>query len=65
MNAQHLVAMLNLINLASQRGAFRGEELGDVGVLFNTIKAEVEKLQQPVEEEPAPEVESVSGEVLS
>jgi len=64
MNAQHLVAMLNLINLASQRGAFRGEELGDVGVLFNTIKAEVEKLQQPVEE-PEPEVESVSGEVLS
>ena len=64
MNAQHLVAMLNLINLASQRGAFRGEELNDVGVLFNTIKAEVEKLQQPVEE-PAPEVESVSGEVLS
>jgi hypothetical protein len=64
MNAQHLVAMLNLINLASQRGAFRGEELGDVGVLFNVIKAEVEKLQQPVEES-EPEVESVSGEVLS
>jgi hypothetical protein len=64
MNAQHLVAMLNLINLASQRGAFRGEELGDVGVLFNVIKAEVEKLQQPVEESES-EVESVSGEVLS
>lgn len=64
MNTQHLVAMLNLINLASQRGAFRGEELGDVGVLYNAIKTEVEKLQQPVEE-PVPEVESVSGEVLS
>ena len=64
MNIQHLVAMLNLINLASQRGAFRGEELNDVGVLFNAIKDEVEKLQKSVEE-PAPEVESVSGEVLS
>jgi hypothetical protein len=38
--------MLNLINVVSQRGAFRGEELEDVGTLYNTIKTEVERLQQ-------------------
>ena len=45
MDAQHLVAMLNLINVASQRGAFRGEELNDIGTLYNAIKVEVQSLQ--------------------
>lgn len=46
MNVQHLMAMLNLINVASQRGAFRGEELNDIGTLYNAIKVEVQSLQQ-------------------
>jgi hypothetical protein len=62
MNNNHLTAMLNLINVASQRGTFRGEELVDVGTLFNAIKAEVESTaNQPTAE---PEIESVSGDVL-
>lgn len=58
MNNNHLTAMLNLINVASQRGAFRGEELTDVGTLYNTIKAEIEKSTSE------PETTSVSGDVL-
>ena len=66
MDVQHLVAMLNLINVSSQRGVFRGEELSDVGILYSTIKAEVERLKQSELDNVAGlETESVSGEVLS
>lgn len=63
MNNNHLTAMLNLINVASQRGAFRGEELTDVGTLYNAIKTEIESStnQSTVE----PELKSVTGDVLN
>lgn len=60
---RNLLTMLNLINVVSQRGAFRGEELEDVGTLYNTIKTEVERLQQLQQLEEEPEAD-VSDEVL-
>jgi hypothetical protein len=66
MDVQDLVAVLNLINVSSQRGVFRGEELSDVGILYSTIKAEVERLKQSeLDNASELETESVSGEVLS
>jgi hypothetical protein len=62
-DTRNLLTMLNLINVVSQRGAFRGEELEDVGTLYNTIKTEVERLQQLQQLEEEPEVD-VSDEVL-
>lgn len=64
MEVNHLAAMLNLINVVSQRGAFRGEELTNVGELYNIINEELTKQKEQTESK-EPEVEVVSGEVLS
>ena len=48
----------NIIDLASSRGAFRGEELQEVGTVYNKLKNFLDavianaKAQQPFEDQP-------------
>ena len=50
--AQDLAGVVSIIDVCSQRGAFRGEELAGVGRLRETFLAEIREQQ---EEAPAPE----------
>lgn len=52
MERQHLQALLQLINVSSQRGAWRGEELADVGMLFRIVQQEIQANEQEVNETP-------------
>ena len=49
-----LVAVVQLIDVCSTRGAFRGEELSMIGGL-RTKLAEIVKANQPAPEAPKPE----------
>lgn len=54
--------VLQIIDVCSKRGAFRAEELEEVGKTFNQLKAFVEyvtKQQQESKEAPAPVQEPV------
>jgi len=62
LNAQQLQGVLNLIEVATKRGAWSGPELSQVGAVFDMIGNE---LKAVAEAENAPvETEAVSGEVL-
>ena len=50
--AQDLAGVVSIIDVCSQRGAFRGEELAGVGRLRETFLAEIREQQEDV---PAPE----------
>ena len=55
-------SVLQIIDVCSKRGAFRAEELEEVGKTFNQLKAFVEyvtKQQQESKEAPAPVQEPV------
>ena len=67
--AQDLAGVVSVIDVCSQRGAFRGEELAGVGRLRETFLAEIQEQQgdaaapgavatPQVEEEPAVETDS-------
>ena len=67
--AQDLAGAVSIIDVCSQRGAFRGEELAGVGRLRETFLAEIQEQQGDapapgavdtpvVEEEPAVETDS-------
>ena len=69
--AQDLVGVVSIIDVCSQRGAFRGEELAGVGRLRETFLAEVQEQQGDAEApsavdapqvEPEPSVEESSDE---
>ena len=69
--AQDLAGVVSVIDVCSQRGAFRGEELAGVGRLRETFLAEVQELQGDAEApgavstpqvEPEPSVEDSSDE---
>ena len=74
MTLNEIVGVLEIINLASSRGAFRGPELAAVGDIYSKLEQFV-KDQQPQSTEEAQldvssseeeeEVETVSGELLS
>ena len=49
--AQDLAGAVSIIDVCSQRGAFRGEELAGVGRLRETFLAEIREQQEEV---PAP-----------
>jgi hypothetical protein len=49
--AQDLAGVVSIIDVCSQRGAFRGEELAGVGRLRETFLAEIREQQEEV---PAP-----------
>ena len=60
--AQDLAGVVSVIDVCSQRGAFRGEELAGVGRLRETFLAEIREQQVEVEAATAvetPQVESV------
>lgn len=44
-NAQDLAGVVSIIDVCSQRGAFRGEELAGVGRLRETFLAEIREQQ--------------------
>ena len=50
--AQDLAGVVSIIDVCSQRGAFRGEELAGVGRLRETFLAEIREQQDDI---PAPE----------
>jgi hypothetical protein len=50
---QDLVLAANIIDLATQRGAFKAAEAGQVGACFNKLVAFV-KANAPAEDEAAP-----------
>lgn len=59
--AQDLAGVVSVIDVCSQRGAFRGEELAGVGRLRETFLAEIREQQVEVEAANAvatPQVES-------
>ena len=67
--AQDLAGVVSIIDVCSQRGAFRGEELAGVGRLRETFLAEIREQQEEVpvpaavdtpvvNEEPAVETDS-------
>lgn len=39
LGVQDIVALLNIVDIASRRGAFRGEELSSVGAVFDKVTA--------------------------
>ena len=60
--AQDLAGVVSVIDVCSQRGAFRGEELAGVGRLRETFLAEIRDQQVEVDAANAvatPQVESV------
>ena len=60
--AQDLAGVVSVIDVCSQRGAFRGEELAGVGRLRETFLAEIRDQQVDVQAANAvatPQVESV------
>mgnify|MGYP001288088708 CR=1 FL=1 len=60
--AQDLAGVVSIIDVCSQRGAFRGEELAGVGRLRETFLAEIRDQQVEVDAANAvatPQVESV------
>ena len=60
--AQDLAGVISVIDVCSQRGAFRGEELAGVGRLRETFLAEIREQQGEVVAATAvetPQVESV------
>ena len=60
--AQDLAGVVSIIDVCSQRGAFRGEELAGVGRLRETFLAEIRDQQVEVQAANAvatPQVESV------
>ena len=69
--AQDLAGVVSVIDVCSQRGAFRGEELAGVGRLRETFLAEVQEQQGDAEApgavetpqvDPEPSVEDTSDE---
>lgn len=49
MNVNDLATMANIIDICTQRGAFRGNELKQVGELFEKITAFVKDAQEKSE----------------
>ena len=69
--AQDIAGVVSIIDVCSQRGAFRGEELAGVGRLRETFLAEVQEQQGDVEApgavatpqvDPEPSVEESSSD---
>jgi uncharacterized protein YggE len=49
---QDLDAIRNIIDLASSRGAFRANELADVGLLYNKLSQFLEAVVAQAQEQP-------------
>lgn len=51
MELQDVVNMVQVIDIASSRGAFQGKELSSVGALRDKLAAMIEQSQKPQETE--------------
>ena len=60
--AQDLAGVVSIIDVCSQRGAFRGEELAGVGRLRETFLAEIREQQEDVEAPAAVDAPVVTDE---
>lgn len=66
LTTQDLASVLQIVDLASSRGCFRGPELLAVGTMYEKIQAAVRE-EEGTSPPPQPEestVKTVSGEVL-
>lgn len=57
LNISDLQMVVELIDLCSQRGAFRGEELAAVGTLYSRLREFLNTVQPDAEEKTEPETE--------
>jgi hypothetical protein len=62
LNTQQLQSVLNLIEVATKRGAWNGAELSQIGAVFDMISNEHSVTAEA--EKAAVEVESASNEVF-
>lgn len=62
LNLNDLSAMRNLIDVVTQRGAFKANELSAVGVLYDKLNAFLEASQAQAQPQPAAEPEVLQGE---
>ena len=60
--AQDLAGVVSIIDVCSQRGAFRGEELAGVGRLRETFLAEIQEQQGDAEAPAAVETPEVQDD---
>jgi hypothetical protein len=57
LNLNDLSSMRSLIDIVTQRGAFKANELSSVGILYDKINAFLEAAQAAAAAQPAPEGE--------
>jgi hypothetical protein len=62
LNLNDLTAMRNLIDVVTQRGAFKANELSSVGVLFDKLNAFLEAANQAQQAQQAAVPEQPQGE---
>jgi hypothetical protein len=55
LSLQDLQNLLIIVDLATQRGAFRGNELGQIGMVFDRVSQFLKATLPPAEENPAPQ----------
>jgi len=53
LSLQDLQNLLIIVDLATQRGAFRGNELGQIGMVFDRVSQFLKATLPPAEENPA------------
>ena len=53
LNLNDLLAMRNLIDVVTQRGAFKANELSSVGILYDKLNAFLEASQKAQQEQSA------------
>ena len=56
MNKEHVLSMINLIDVCAKRGAFEGSELGRVATLRGYLEAEIQEKDQPQDKPTANEL---------
>lgn len=63
-NINDLVALRNIINLAAERGAFKAEEMLEVGTVYTKLSGFLETViaQAQAQEQTADEAEQSQGE---
>lgn len=57
LNLNDLIAMRNLIDVVTQRGVFKANELSSVGVLYDKLNSFLEASQKTQEEQQPPQGE--------
>ena len=61
-NITDLVALRNIINLAAERGAFKAEEMLEVGTLYTKLNGFLEAVIAQAQEQTADQAEQSQGE---